>query len=291
MSGERVGGSAVRCCLADHRLMHSFRRTRSATLNARSLIGEAGGFEQRRYEAGLLAWRRRVLPRFRWLLFPVVAGCIVFLVLGPASKLQFGAGLLAGGLLALYAWVRDEPPEHVRRHGVGAEGERSTARALVPLLTDGWRVAHDVDTGHGNRDHVLVGPGGLFLLDSKKLGGTVEIHGETVHVDRRDDPRDSYDLPRLAAALRSEAARMHDEILSATRTNVWVTAVIVLWSPFPARLVEGNKVVFVHGDELVSWLRTRPRRHNRDTVDVIGQFITVSRDSGAQPGSFAKSPA
>jgi hypothetical protein len=195
---------------------------------------------------------------------------LVYAIIGPATKLQFAAGPLAGGAFTLYLWVRDEPPEHVRRHGEGAAGERATAKVLEPLLEEGWRVVHDIDTGRGNRDHVLVGPAGVFLLDSKKLEGTASVEGDVVRVERVDDERDSYVLPKLAAAMRGEAARLHGEILAGAGVKAWVTAVVVFWSPFESRVVEGDKIVFVHGDELAAWLRTRPSRYGEQFIaDVV----------------------
>ncbi len=135
------GADAYRSGVADHRCMSASHTTSSPTPSVSA--DDAGGFEQQRDRDGLRAWRRRVLPRLRWLVFPVVLGCVLFLVLGPVSRLQFPAGVLAGGLLALYLWVRDEPPEYISRHGVGAEGERSTDRVIAPLLSEGWRVAQD----------------------------------------------------------------------------------------------------------------------------------------------------
>ena len=38
-----------------------------------------------------------------------------------------------------------------------------------------------------------------------------------------------------------------------------MSPVIVLWSDFPQRVVVQNQCAFVHGDELVDWLRSRPQ--------------------------------
>ena len=234
----------------------------------------AGGYQQERYEYGLRNWRRRVLPRLRWVTAPFVVAGFAYYVFGPATKLQFLAGAISGGFTALYLWVRDEPPEHVRRHGEGAEGERSTAKALQPLLAAGWYVVHDIDTGRGNRDHVLVGPSGVFLLDSKKLGGTVTVDADVVRVERLDDERDSYQLPKLAGSLRGEAASLSRELYAAVGIRVWVSAVVVIWSPFPAGAVDGDNIAFVHGDQLTAWLESRPARYEAGVIDSVIAHLT-----------------
>lgn len=132
---------------------------------------------------------------------------------------------------------------------------------------------HDVDTGRGNWDHVLVGPPGVFLLDSKKPGGLVTIDGDVVRVERVDDERDTYTLPKLAATMRGEAARLYEKILADAAVRTWVTVVVVFWSPFESRVVEGNKIVFVHGDELTAWLRDRPARYEEPVIAEIAKQL------------------
>jgi hypothetical protein len=219
----------------------------------------AGGYEQRRFEEGVRSWRRRVLPRVRWLVFPSAVVCIGYELVRP-STLDFLAGFWAGAMACLYLFARDLVPEHVQHHGDGAEGERATARELGPLRREGWYFAHDIDTGRGNRDHIAVGPGGVYLLDSKKLGGSVTVEGDIVRVERIDDPRDSYELSKLAAALRGEARRLNREIAEATGVRTWVSAVVVFWSRFEADVIEGDRIFYVHGEALAAWLRERPRR-------------------------------
>jgi hypothetical protein len=58
--------------------------------------------------------------------------------------------------------------------------------------------------------------------------------------------------------MRGEAARLKTEIEEATGVRTWVTAVVVFWSRFDPRVVEGDRVVFVHGDEVAGWLRDDP---------------------------------
>jgi hypothetical protein len=78
-----------------------------------------------------------------------------------------------------------------------------------------------------------------------------------VVVDRSDDSRGSYRLDRLSPALRAEAARLKTD-LETRAHRTWVQAVVVIWAEFPQRVVDGDRIVFVHGDELVAWLQGRP---------------------------------
>lgn len=60
----------------------------------------------------------------------------------------------------------------------GADGEEATAQALAGLPTAEWTVFHDVrwpGRKLANVDHVVVGPGGVFVIDSKNWSGRVEV--------------------------------------------------------------------------------------------------------------------
>jgi Nuclease-related domain len=64
----------------------------------------------------------------------------------------------------------------VRTWRRGAEGERRTARLLDRLTRDGFVVFHDlaVPDSTANVDHLVIGPTGLFVIDSKQWTGSVQ---------------------------------------------------------------------------------------------------------------------
>lgn len=57
----------------------------------------------------------------------------------------------------------------------GAEGEEVVGRVLEELAASGWHVIHDVDLGRGNIDHIVVGPGGLFTIETKSRRGRIPV--------------------------------------------------------------------------------------------------------------------
>jgi hypothetical protein len=61
----------------------------------------------------------------------------------------------------------------------GAEGETATA-AVLATLPPGWTAIHDArwpSRRLANIDHVLVGPSGIFVIDSKNWSGRISIEG------------------------------------------------------------------------------------------------------------------
>ncbi len=73
----------------------------------------------------------------------------------------------------------------------GADGEARTAKALSRLGRD-WVVLHDLEwPGRrlANIDHVVVGPGGIFVIDSKNWAGKLSMEGDVLRQDGRSRER------------------------------------------------------------------------------------------------------
>lgn len=62
----------------------------------------------------------------------------------------------------------------------GASGEELTAQLLVPLARVGWVVLHDrrIPGSPANLDHLLVGAGTVWVVDTKAWRGRVKLLGD-----------------------------------------------------------------------------------------------------------------
>jgi Nuclease-related domain len=95
------------------------------------------------------------------------------------------AGL--GLLVAWWYWRTRPDPERWQR---GAAGERATAVLLDRLPSRTWAILHDrqLPGSQANLDHLVVGPSGVWVLDSKTTRSTVRARWRTVRFgDRRLD--------------------------------------------------------------------------------------------------------
>jgi hypothetical protein len=63
----------------------------------------------------------------------------------------------------------------VDRRDRGASGEEHVGRLLDELADSGWRVIHDASLGRGNVDHILIGPAGVFTVETKSHAGPVRV--------------------------------------------------------------------------------------------------------------------
>ncbi|HEY1155893.1 MAG TPA: nuclease-related domain-containing protein [Arthrobacter sp.] len=72
----------------------------------------------------------------------------------------------------------DQAERSTKSWDAGAVGERVVADKLRELVPRGWYVLHDVHwpgRPKANLDHVLVGPGGVVVVDSKNWTGEVRV--------------------------------------------------------------------------------------------------------------------
>jgi hypothetical protein len=87
--------------------------------------------------------------------------------------------VVLGGLAAVVAgWgLRFRPSPDAVAWRRGAAGERRTARLLAPLERHGWAILHDLPVlgSQANIDHLVIGPGGVFAIDSKQYRGRLQL--------------------------------------------------------------------------------------------------------------------
>lgn len=283
-----IGDSLVVGQLEDHRrgLVSKLLRADNSRMFSRRRV-EAGRYAEDRYRQGLRRWRAGTRLVAIGILGPL-------LVLGVAGLIAFGqeiswlAGALAGAAIAGWTMLRDTPPRYVEQWRDGAEGERKTERALRPLERSGLHVVHDVPSRYGNYDHIAVGIGGVFLIESKNLQGTVELRDGVPHLLRRLDPEAKLRFERIRPTALGAAARLKEEIERESGVRIWVQAVVVFWSPFRQGLVDDGRCVFVHGTRLQEWLAGRPTRLPPGTVKRIADALDQVAERGpGQPATSA----
>jgi Nuclease-related domain len=71
-------------------------------------------------------------------------------------------------LSCLWAWRRIRVIKETRRRLVlGRDGERKVAQTIEVLRGDGYHIIHDLPADGFNLDHVVIGRGGVFLIETK----------------------------------------------------------------------------------------------------------------------------
>jgi hypothetical protein len=106
---------------------------------------------------------------------------------GPGREAA-AAGALGAVALGATTWPRGDVARWLR----GAAGERATAALLDRLPPEHWSVLHDlpIPGSRANIDHLVIGPTGIWVVDTKTTLAPVTTRWRSVWFgNRRLDPR------------------------------------------------------------------------------------------------------
>ena len=212
----------------------------------------AGASAYAQYRAALAEGRpRRLLVRTVLTLAAAVAVSWVW---------GWRVGLAAAVLVAVADTVhRWRTHEAVRTWRKGALGERRTARMLRPLARRGYTILHDraIPGSRANVDHLVIGGGGVFVVDTKHWGRDRRVtrRGRYVRVGRASGDQ-------VARAVRYEAARVSELLTRSAGRRVEVTPVLAIHGPSVPmlRVMKANGVPMLRASQVRGWIARRPVR-------------------------------
>lgn len=177
------------------------------------------------------------------------------------TLLFLGCGFYAGWHLRKLAQTRRN-----LRHGEEAE------RAIGSLLETigpkfGFRVYHDLIGDGFNVDHILIGPRGVFCVETKyrskpARGQTViDYDGSTLHIN--SGPADE------AIVIQAKAqGRYLRELLASDEQRVWVQPLVTFpgWYVKTTRPLERRDVLVLNDKQLEHYLNSQPEQFAPEVV-------------------------
>jgi len=246
-----------------------------------------GQFAEERFKLRRRAWQRRIWWVLPFVVVVLLAPAVAIAAVVNPAHIDLYVGLAIGAAAAMAVCCLDSPPQHIERWRTGAEGEKKTARALRPLLREGWVLLNDLPRSLGNIDHVLIGPPGVFMLETKNLSGLVSVVDDAVTVRWLEEPEDGYVNDSIGRRARGAAAELSRTL---GPRGPWVQAVVVLWARFEQGSIEGNLVLWTNGRSLADGLRARtPTRLNASQIaglaEQIRASVTAAPDGGVSPSA------
>ncbi|MBG0832062.1 NERD domain-containing protein [Planomonospora sp. ID67723] len=226
-----------------------------------SMVGAGLSFKNRYRESQDTGWGGRLALRA---LLGVAAFVLVSLVW------HWHAGLVAAGIAApgdmVYRRCLDLPVIARRR---GAAGERATARMLRPLLRRGYVVLQDRVLPHagGGAGHLVIGPTGVYVVDSRKWPWDVRIAGSRGRLWIGRNPADQE-----VRAVASAARAVSDVLWSVAGRRVKVVPLVAVHG---ARLprwgaLRASGVVLMRAPRVRAWITRQAVRLDTCQVSALG---------------------
>jgi hypothetical protein len=192
------------------------RSTPRAAANHRSVLWTARWAVVRRNKVVFAATSGAVL------LVLVAIGLIYSVAVGSDFLAGFVSGSLGVGFVAGLLWLVDaEAGKHNDRFGT--YGEEATARLFETrrMRRAGWAIVHNIPfDGIGDVDHVVVGPAGVLVIESKWANTPWRVQGDSIDANGSDPV---FQTRRAANKIK--------RFLATKGVDVYPQPVLVQWGP------------------------------------------------------------
>jgi hypothetical protein len=148
---------------------------------------------------------------------------------------------------------------------IGAEGEERVAKHLS-LLGGPYRVIHDVvlPDMRGNIDHIVLGPNGVFVIETKNNNGFISCNGDS-WIQRKIGQLGTTYLGKIGCPSKQAkryAIFLKGLIRDKLNVNVYVNCVVVFSNKEAMLRVDNPTVIVLKPDELCGFIK----RHNSDVI-------------------------
>lgn len=187
---------------------------------------------------------------------------------------------LAIGLLSRMTWLatRGSSAEaETARWAAGASGERIVSDVLGQLEADHVVIHNLPIAGRGDVDHVVVGPAGVVVIETKYLAGRIICQADGTWLQlKRDEVRQIADP---SAQVQGAAAAVAARLTGCGLANVPVRSVLVMAHPRAELDVSRSPVPVARPFELVPALRQLAWQEARLDANAVAALANTLMDA------------
>jgi hypothetical protein len=180
------------------------------------------------------------------------------------------AGLLVSlvPLIAFYFYLRK-----YRIYSGGWEGEKQVAKLLSSKLSDDYILINDLYLHNGDIDHIVLGPSGIFVLETKNWNGDITCNGdEWQRVGKRNfKGSPSRQVKRNAAKIK----HIIDSSQAFRSLGVWVEGIVVFTNNHATLHLNNPTVFILKLPQLPNYITTHGSSNNYSgqQIEAIGKEI------------------
>lgn len=175
---------------------------------------------------------------------------VLFIVISAGAATFFG--------VRLFKLLRSRA-----NYRLGYEGERFVGEELSRLIVLGFEIYHDVPFDGFNIDHILVGPRGVFVVETKTRRKPVNESGNTkfqVHFDGKflqwPWGADSYGIEQA----KNNAKTLATWLNSAAGESVWATPILTLPGWMVDRQIPSDSIHVLNPKEIYQVCSSYPKK-------------------------------
>jgi hypothetical protein len=211
--------------------------------------------------------------------FVMLAAIEWYRKLAPASPIPWSYLFTLCALIAILVAIPKFQKYRVdlKSLRLGRDGERIVAEHLDNLKEEGYRVLHDLVAANFNVDHVLVGPKGVFAIETKTWSKTpkqkdrIQFEGSSIYMNGRKI------VPNPVDQAKANAGWLREILRRSTGKNFKVIPVVVFPGWFVELKSKATDIFVLNPKQLDPVLTALPRVLPGDDVSLISfhleQFV------------------
>lgn len=190
--------------------------------------------------------------------------------------------VVAAAALVFAAYRIYKALPRLRALKLGRDGEKVVGQFLETLRERGYRVFHDVVGGNFNLDHVLIGPAGIFTVETKTYGKPagrphIAFDGETILVDGQAPDRD------IVIQGKAQASWLRELLAESTGRKFAVRSAIVFPGWFVDYTGPKERTMWVLNPKaLPTFLDHEPAQLSREDVQLatfhLSRFVRTTEE-------------
>lgn len=206
---------------------------------------------------------------------------IIFLILGIITLPTLILSVL---FMALTIYFFSKSNHYMK----GKTGEDATENALEQL-DNNYYLINDVNLNgsYGNTDHIVLGPNGIFVIESKNYDGTIICNGDEWH--RHYDasltmsmkgnmywrPSKNYDIGSPSKQVKKCAVVLKQVLQTRFNKALWVDGVVVFTNPNVYLKLKDTTTSVLRIGELYGFIKYKRSnmRFSSNELKSIGKFI------------------
>lgn len=208
--------------------------------------------------------KRKAFRKLSTAFLLMVAFAFVLVSAVPCSPIYVAAGryeiVRAVVLLVLFvlAWLFGRGYSGYKR---GYEGEKNVAKILSSTLGNEYSLINDVTLGdgYGNIDHIVLGPNGVFVIETKNYAGKIACDGDKWSSQRNGKFNRllHYDFGSPSKQAKRNATTVKQVIMHLAifkSKNIWVNGVLVFANKNVQLQIRNPTVPVLRSTQLASFI-------------------------------------
>lgn len=196
---------------------------------------------------------------------------IIFLIIGLVTLVFYGLGVIFIAI-SIYFFIKSG------QYKKGKKGETLIKETLEELNNE-YYLVNDVTLpeSYGNIDHVLLGPNGIFVIESKNYSGKIICNSDEWHRHYEDawkSPRD-YDIGSPSKQVKRNAVKLKQFIQKTLKKSIWVEGLVVFTNPNAELELNNPTAPILKVEELYKFVKNKKSKikFSLKELESIGKLI------------------